>query len=1299
MNRNLLGTNLFLLFMAVKKHEKRRRHRRFIAVLFFILLFIVSSAHSQEEIIRFDRLSIEEGLAQSDVICILQDHKGFIWFGTEDGLDRYDGYHFDHFKFNPKDPNTISNSYILSIFEDKDGIIWIGTRFGGLNRLDPRLEKFNNYLYDPQNSNTISHNRINCILEDESGFLWLGTDAGLTRMEKNAAVFRRYNHDPDSAFTLSHDTINCLYQDLSGRIWIGTAEGLNLYDRPNDRFIRYVHDPTDPKSISDNTIHVLLEDSNKNFWVGTEQGLNIFDWEKATFTRIMNEPQNQKSLSHDHISSILEDRSKRLWIGTFGGGLNKLIPKDKDEESFSFIRYQNEPTDPHSLSNNRVLSLLEDHSGVFWVGTDIGLSLFDQGKAEFTLYQKKPNNPNSLSNNFVRPILEDSRGILWLGTYGSGLDKLDRETGIYTNYSHNPSDPNSLSNDLLRSLYEDKNGVLWVGTERGLNRFNRNRSNFTRYIHDPNDPNSLSHNLVYAMLEDGDGNFWVATQGGGLNKFDPATGRFQAKRFDPEDPESLSNDLVYCLYLDRFGDLWVGTLGGANRLDKKTDGFTRYQHEPGNPQSLSHDYIVSFAEDKDGNLWLGTLGGGLDMFDRKNDVFIRYTEYDALPNNSIYGILCDDTGNLWLSHNKGVTKFNPRNKTVKTYDVTDGLQSNEFNGGSYFKSSKGEMFFGGINGFNAFFPENIKDNPFIPPVVITEFQIMNKPVPIKSPDEHDTILTQSIMYTKELKLSHKDRIVSFEFAALHFASPEKNRYAYIMEGFDTEWNEVGNRRFVSYTNLPAGKKYTFRVKGSNNDGVWNEEDVSIDITIKPPFWQTNLFRGFIIFLVLALIVTIIQVRTYTFRKRSKQLEEKVEERTRELKSANGELQKEITQRKILEQQAQRRAAQSTMIYEVGQRVSSTLELKSLLSEIVNTIQLSFDYYGVMLLLSDGSDKKLNLQAIAGGYSKIFPPDLTINFGEGMIGKAASTGETQHTGDVSTNPDFVTISNEETKSELCLPIKSGKKIIGVLDIQSDEPNAFDKSDVEVMETLSTQIASAIENAHLYDQAQKEIEERKILENQLKDFAYIVSHDLKAPLRAVSQLANWISEDYAGKLGKEGKEQMHLLIGRVTRMDNLINGILQYSRATRLEGELKNIDLNSIVSEVLENLAPPDNISVKIVTPLHVVKAERIRMGQVFQNLISNAIKYMDKPQGEIKIGCEDLGTQYKFFISDNGPGIDPEFHDKIFQIFQTLESRDTRESTGVGLSVVKKIIDLFGGNIWLESEAGKGSTFFFTLNKP
>ena len=1396
----------------------------FIKLIIFLIL--VLNLYSNDYKIKFQHITIKDGLSQSSVFSIFQDKEGFIWIGTEDGLNKYDGYKFKIYRNEPNNPGSLSYSYIKVVYEDNLGNLWIGTYGGGLDRFDKDKEIFIHYK-NSMNLNSLSSNYVTSICEDKNGDLWIGTENGLNRYNREKNIFIHYYHEFRNPKSLSSNYITCVYSDKKGTLWVGTDKGLNKFNEKENSFISYKNNPKNPNSLSDNFVTCIFEDRRGVLWIGTRGGLNKFNRKKETFEHYRYDPKNQNSLSNDFVRVIFEDSSGRLWVGT-DYGLNIFDRKNK-----IFRRIMHDPSNPDSLSNNEIYSIFEDRTKVLWIGTHIGINKYNQERKPFVHYYSNPYNPNSLSNNYVRTIFEDSKGILWIGTYG-GLNKFDRKNNIFKHFKYEPNNPNSISNNRVMAVIEDSSGDLWVGTSNGLDKFDKEDEKFIHYRAEPGNPNSLSNNSIRVIYEDRDRNLWIGTEDG-LNRFDRKKNKFYQYKNESENPYSLSNNFIYSICEDSYGFLWIGTLYGLNRLDKKTNKFKRYFHERDNPNSLSNSEVLSIYEDSRGILWIGTVGG-LNKFDREKETFKYYTVKDGLPNDLIYDILEDKEGNLWLSTNKGLSRFNPIKEKFRNYDVKDGLQSNEFSKGACFKSRRGEMFFGGVNGFNSFFPEEIKDNPYIPQIVITGFKIFNKEVPIGKEINGRVILKKSITQAKEITFSYNQRFFSFEFAALHFASPEKNQYAYKLEGFDKEWNYVGNRNFATYTNLSPGE-YIFKVKASNCDGVWNEEGTYLKIKVLPPFWMTWWFRGIIIGLILLLIILTIQIRTYTVRKRAKELEEIVERRTLDLKLLNEKLKKEIAERKKAEEEAKKRAAQFALLYKIGEQITSKLDLKELFFEIGDSIKKAFDYYGVMLFTLNENSNILELKAITGGVADIFPKDLKIKVGEGMIGRAAETGRTQLSGDVSKNPYYIRAANEITKSELSVPIKKGNKVIGVLDIQSDRLNAFDESDIFVMETLSTQIAIAIENARLFEERQKEIFERKKAEERLKEekayldslfdsakeaivvtdnkgiimrvnkeftrmfgysekeaigkliddlvatpelrdeaksftkklekgekisfeslrkrkngklihvwsigapiivdgkqvatyciyrditdrkkaeeklketaealersnrelqhFAYVASHDLQEPLRMIGSYVQLLARRYKGKLDKDVDEFIEFAVDGVNRLQRMINDLLFYSRVQTRGKPFVPTDCNKVIEKVKMNLKVAIEESQAIITydNLPVVLADESQLMQLFQNLIGNAVKFCDKKQPEIHISAERKNKEWVFSVKDNGIGIDPEYKERIFQIFQRLHSRDEYPGTGIGLAVCKRIVERHGGKIWVESEVGKGSTFYFSI---
>jgi DNA-binding NtrC family response regulator/ligand-binding sensor domain-containing protein len=843
----------------------------------------------------FQQIFLEDGLSQSIVKCILQDHEGFMYFGTEDGLNKYDGYSFTVMRNNPENSNSLSYNDINALHLDHQGNIWIGTFNSGLNKYNPYSKNVKRFLHNPSNPGSLSHNNINAICSDSSGVIWVATDDGLNKfVPKNTNndeyLIHRFYNQPNDSYSMSNNSIYSLLLDHSHNLWVGTSDGLNVLffndmRSNNIKFRRFNSDRNNANSLSNSTVRVIYQDRIGDLWIGTDGGINNViqsNKDDFKFKRYLNIISDNKSLSHNEVYAICEDKSGKLWIGTNGGGLNVF-----DKKTNSFTRYSHDPLDSRSISYNEIRSIFKDKSGTMWIGTyGSGIDKVSRGAGEFKLYKYKPDNQNSLSHPIVWSIYEDDGGILWIGTHGGGLNRLDRKNEQYSVFKNNPNNQNSLSNNIIRVVCKDRDGIFWIGTHGGgINKFIPESKTFIRFVNDANNPNSLAMDEIRCIYEDNSGILWIGTYGQGLDRFNKETESFTHYKNDPQNDSSLSNNFVRTIYEDKAGNLWIGTEGGGlNRLDRVSNSFERFISNPNDSTSLSNDYIFTIHEDQDGILWLGTWGGGLNKFDPKTKKATYFNSNDGLPSNAIYGILEDEKGNLWLSSNNGISRFNLKTESLTNYNVKDGLQNNEFNGGSYFKSKSGEMFFGGINGFNSFYPSNIKDNTFIPPVLITSFQKFNEEVDFDKP----------VYSVNMIELSYEDYVFTFEFAALDFSAPEKNKYMYKMEGLDKDWI-ISNfsRRFATYTTLSPGD-YTFRVIGTNSDGIWNEKGASVDIKIHPPFWMTWWFRTLVIILLSIAVFGVYKLRVRRLEEKRKVLADRLDEKTKhsnELQNALSEVER------------------------------------------------------------------------------------------------------------------------------------------------------------------------------------------------------------------------------------------------------------------------------------------------------------------------------------------------------------------------------------------------------------------------
>lgn len=852
---------------------------RFYLFLFmFLYLFGCPTVYSQQSNIKFRNLSTEHGLSQSNVICIIQDSNGFMWFGTRYGLNKYDGYNFSIYKKN-QHVNSISNNTIMGLLEGSDGNLWIATWGGGINKFDPKKEKFTHYKALPNQSNGLSDNFVNVIYEDKKGNLWIGTNSGgLNLFDREQNTFKTFVHDKNNPKSIGSNSIYAIYEDSRNNLWIGTETGgLNLFNPETQEFQRFQHDPNNNKSISHNFARKIIEDKKGNIWIGTYGGgVNLLNSESKEFRHFKKDKNNSNSLSHNFIFSLEEDVEGNIWIGTENGGLSIFEPKEE-----YFQNYFHSNTDKMSLSSNSVYSIYKDNKGNIWIGTfSGGIDLYSIDSKKFNHF-KNNSSQNSLSDNNVLCIIGDSEENIWIGTDGGGLNHYDPIKKKFTHFIHDEKNKKSIGGNYVLGIHEDSEKNIWVGTwGGGVTVFNKNKNVYQHFRHDPTDPTSLGSNNGWVIFEDKDKDIWIGTFYGGLNLYNKKTKSFSKYTFNPNDDSTISSNNIYTIFQDSKDNLWIGTDGGGlNLFNKKTGKFLRYTHKE-DENSLSNNSVSCIFEDADGILWIST-DAGLNKFDPVSNSFIVYKEDDGLPNDMVFGILEDNNKNLWLSTNRGLSKFDPKTLQFKNYLIADGLQHNEFKRQAFFKAKSGLMYFGGINGFNEFHPESVIEKSFNPPIVFTGFQLFNKNVPIADEFIEDTPLTNHINFTNEIVLSHKQSVLSIEFAILNYTVEEKKKYAYILEGFDKEWNEVGTKRTTSYTNLEPGK-YVFKVKGLNNEGEWSDNMAILNMTIIPPFWKTWWFRIIVITIILGSFFTLYHTRINIIKRQKVALEKQVQERTAEV---------------------------------------------------------------------------------------------------------------------------------------------------------------------------------------------------------------------------------------------------------------------------------------------------------------------------------------------------------------------------------------------------------------------------------
>ena len=787
---------------------------------------------------KFEHITVKDGLSDNSVWCMLQDHLGFMWFGTFTGLIKYDGYKMTVYSHYSENLNDVKYDPIKTMYEDKNGIIWIGTgneENGALKCFNRISERFKEYFHDPSDSTTISSNIVNCFYEDSESRFWIGTYNGLNIFDRGSNQFEHFLI-PDSVSPNKYSQcITAILKDkLSGKLIIGSyASGLWSFDPSNKIFSKIMLQTASNQNVNYDQINNLTYSSNGTIWISTNMGLVKYKSvnELVHFYQVV--PSEKYNPENDILTNIVE-MDGLIFAGTLGG---KLVCLDPEKEVLKI--YSNDANDPHSLSTASpygIRTIFKDRSGVLWVSTaDFGLNKWDRNKIKFSAYKFDEDSKKSLGNDQVMSMIEDRTGNIWIGTYGGGLVKYNRQTNNFIHYTSDKNNVNSITDNFVMTICEDQNdfGVLWVGTAYGgLNKFDTRTNHFEHYIHDPINTNSLSNNYIIYLLSDVNNILWICTYGGGLNKFDTKSKKFIHYLHNPEDSTSINDNYIWFCYKDKLGTLWVGTAG--DYLIKSLSRYynsNKFKSYSANDKNWDISSNLVFYEDRLANFWVGDLYAGLYLFDREDEKYVsHFTHEDGLTYNGVMSILEDNSENLWISTYNGLSKFNPVKKTFRNYYEEDGLSSNKFFFHSSFKSKTGELFFGGENGFTWFYPEDIKDDPMAPMVVIDKLSLFNHP-------NENLEINGFISEMEEIELPYNHNDLRFDYVGLHFGDPSKNKYKYMLENFDEVWVDAGTQRNAVYTNLDPGE-YIFRVKASNHDGVWNEEGKSLRIIIHHPYWAT-----------------------------------------------------------------------------------------------------------------------------------------------------------------------------------------------------------------------------------------------------------------------------------------------------------------------------------------------------------------------------------------------------------------------------------------------------------------------------
>ena len=1180
--------------------------------------------------LRFSHYGLEEGLSQSSARVLFQDDLGFLWIGTEDGLNRFDGYSFKVFRPNPNDPDALSGGEIFSIAQDVDGAIWVGT-YAGLNRYDPVTSKFSHWVHDDNDPDSLISDVVLAIHQDPKGIFWIGTNKGLDQFDPATGKFIHLTLPDNPSEGDNIYSISALYEDQHGILWLGTNHGLIRYEMGGQKPRLYQNQNGDDKSISFDEVSSIVEGQNGMLWIGTHLGLNRLDPAAGEFTRFIHSESDLPSLGENYIRCVLMDRAGQLWVGT-RNGLDRF-----DSAKQRFIHYKNDPADLISLSDNNVYSIYEDRGGMLWVGTfGGGLNLHDRSQDQFAYYHHVNAEPQSLSGDMIFPILAAPGGKIWVGTYGAGLNLFDPATGQSEHYRRDPANPDSLLSDTIRSLFLDRDGTLWIGTNLGLDRLNPGSSKFIHYVSNAQDPKSIPFGTVYKIYRDSRSIYWVGTAKG-VRIFSPTTGEFTKIDVGPTASADLADGPVRVIYEDRSGAIWLAAdTHGLFRLDPAARKLEHYTYDAKVKTGIGSNTLLDLYEDRRGRIWIAAFQGGLNRYLPEENAFEQFRTEQGLPNDVVYGILEDQAGNLWLSTNLGISKFNPATPSFENFTVKDGLQGNEFNATAFARDEKGRLYFGGMKGLTVFDPAQVKKNPYIPPIVLTSLALR---------DGNPVAPAQTAETLREATLSYPQNSLDLSFAALSFAQMDKNQYKYMLEGFDQDWHSAASDHRASYTNLPGGT-YTLHVQGSNSDGVWNEEGIAIKITVIPPFWQTWSFRGFTGLGLIAAAFLAHRWRVRGIQAQKMELERIIQERTQVLKKQNLDLE---------------------ALYSADEKMLRVLTQEEVLQALVDV--------AVDVLQADKSAIFTEVPA----YGKYFvrvsrgfcheavdSPDFAGSqqtiLGTVAAGEPLVIHDTVNDAGWRERPGKIVgiMSAENVRSLMYIPIKVQNTVLGVFNVCSSVPGVFDEDRQRLFVSLIQRAALSIENSRLFERTKQMavLDERNRLAQELHDSAKQKAFAALAQLGAAKKK---VSNDH-------GNPAEHLV-----EAEKIVSEVIRDLTFLIQESYPKGIKERGLAASVRDYAYAWESRS-SIRLDLSILNEHRLPVAieqvlyRIVQEGLSNIARHSQATQANVRILYQEREIQIQ--IGDNGRGFDL-----------------TGTTRGLGLQLIHERTESVGGQVAIQSRPG------------
>lgn len=1240
-----------------------------------VLVLPVSSVTGSVERPYFENIDSGSGLSQVVVLAIAQDQDGFIWIGTQDGLNRYDGYEFRVYRGLQGEPGALPDSYITALCADSKGVLWVGSLGGGLSYYDRPSDTFRVGGAPVGAVGGLSSKTVRVIYPDRSGVLWVGTSNGLNRMNPDGSFFV-YNARSGAQGALRGNDIRAIYEDSDGVLWIGAADGgLSRMNRDSGTFITFLRQPDNPDTLCDNRVSSICESRSGELWIGSAGGVSLFNRRNESFVNYSRKAPAGRVLSDDEINYVFEDqRSGNLWICTNSGGMD-IIGPDKTPS----LNISGADASPGNLPSSRLFTVYRDKTGIFWVGSFMGVAKYNPERLRFFQPDKIGVPPLSSMEQTVRSIFEDRNGLLWVGSFG-GLRCYDRKNQTVRIFRHNPSQPDSLPDNRIMGITGDKNNHIWVATLAGLAMLKPGGGQFQVFLRQVGQPDSLSSNRIRKTMEDSRGRFWVATLGGGLNLMDPSSRRFTHFRYDPDNPNSISFDNIAAMIEGHDGHLWIGCYGGGlNRFNPETRRFTRFLHNPRDTNSLSMDRVLCVYQDRRGVIWVGSDGAGLNRFKPGTGEWRHFSTRDGLANNVIYSVLEDHKGHLWLSSNSGIIRMNPDTLRFSHYSPRDGLLNPEYNAGAFFKNPvSGEMFFGGIQGVDSFFPDTITPIRFISPVVITGFRRFDRQLPCKT----------ALELNQQVDIEYRENFFTIDFTAPEFRNPDKINYTFYLAGYDAEWQKAGARRNASYSALPAGE-YIFHVRAANQDGALSE--TSAKIRILPPVWRSWQF------LTIALVFLALLVLGFSFFRSRALLR-----RSLRLEHVNQELNKQMQERI----EAERLQA---ALFRIARIAHSDMNYDDIYRAIHLAIGELLDAGNFYIGLYNPSDHSIFLPYFVDEYDKLMGHSIQAS---GLTGYLIRIGKP-----LLVDPHLLRELLERKEIDLLgspfqvwlgAPLKYKNEVFGAVVVQHyRNPLAYTEKEKQLLEFVSHQIAGVISR-------KREEEEKKALKDKLMmaekmeaigRLAGGVAHDLNNVLSAIVSYP----ELMLLKLPEDSPFRKPLTTMKRSgqRAAAIVQDLLTLARRGVDVRDVVNWNdiieeyMKSPVFDRLKTQHPNVVWMLNLEKELMNIEGSTVHLTKTLMNLCSNAAEAMPSG-GSVSISSvnlfpensfDDFGVQNYVVITvaDTGVGISKKDLKRIFEPFYTKKEMGI-SGTGLGMTIVWNTVQDHDGYINVWSEPDKGSSF-------